>query len=337
MHILVTGGSGYIGSHACVELLNAGYQVSVVDNLSNSKEASLLRVQEITGKSLFFHKVDLMDRPALEAVFQTAKFDAVMHFAGLKAPGESVQLPLRYYHNNITGTVVLCELMERYQVKNLIFSSSCTVYGDPASVPVREDFPCFQQANPYGRTKRICEQIFEDLFVSDPAWNIALLRYFNPVGAHPSGHIGEDPRGTPNNLLPYISQVAVGRYPFVRVWGNDYPTPDGTGIRDYIHVVDLVQGHLKALEKLQEKPGLVVYNLGNNRGYSVLELIAAFEKACGKPIPYKIFDRRPGDIAVSYSDASKANRELDWRCERGLEEICQDTWRWQSQNPQGYQ
>jgi len=233
--------------------------------------------------------------------------------------------------------VVLCEVMARFHVKKLIFSSSCTVYGDPASVPIREDFPCFQQANPYGRTKRVCEQIYLDLVVSDPAWNIALLRYFNPVGAHPSGRIGEDPRGTPNNLLPYISQVAVGRYPYVRVWGNDYPTPDGTGVRDYIHVVDLVQGHLKALEKLQENPGLVAYNLGNNRGYSVLELIAAFEKACGKPIPYKVFDRRPGDIAVSYADAGKANRELGWRGERGIDEICQDTWRWQSQNPKGYE
>lgn len=336
MHILVTGGAGYIGSHACLELLNAGYQVSVVDNLYNSKEAAVLRVQELAGQSLFFHEVDLMDRAALEAVFQTAEFDAVMHFAGFKAPGESVSLPLRYYHNNITGTVVLSEVMAQFHVKNLIFSSSCTVYGDPASVPIREDFPCFQQANPYGRTKRICEQIFQDLVISDPAWNIALLRYFNPVGAHPSGRIGEDPRGTPNNLLPYISQVAVGRYPYVRVWGSDYPTPDGTGIRDYIHVVDLAQGHLKALEKLQENPGLVVYNLGNNRGYSVLEVIKAFEKACGKPVPYQFFDRRPGDIAISYSDASKANHELGWHGKRGIDEICQDTWRWQSNNPKGY-
>jgi UDP-glucose 4-epimerase len=336
MHILVTGGTGYIGSHACLELLNAGYQVSMVDNLSNSKETSLQRVQELTGKSLKFHKVDLTDRLALEAVFQKTNFDAVMHFAGLKAPGESVSLPLRYYYNNITGTVNLCEVMAQYQVKNIIFSSSCTVYGDPASVPIREDFPCTQQANPYGRTKRFCEQIFEDLIVSDPSWNIALLRYFNPVGAHPSGRIGEDPRGIPVNLLPYISQVAVGRYPFVRVWGHDYPTPDGTGIRDYIHVVDLVLGHLKALEKLAEKPGLVTYNLGNNRGYSVLELISAFEKACGKPIPYQFLDRRPGDIAVSYADASKANKELGWHSQCGIAEICQDTWRWQSNNPNGY-
>ncbi len=336
MHILVTGGAGYIGSHACLELMNAGYQITVVDNLSNSKETSLQRVQELTGKSLDFHKVDLTDRPALEAVFKKTRFDAVMHFAGLKSPGESVSLPLRYYYNNITGTVNLCEVMAQFQVKNIIFSSSCTVYGDPASVPIREDFPCTQQANPYGRTKRFCEQIFEDLIVSDPSWNIALLRYFNPVGAHPSGRIGEDPRGIPVNLLPYISQVAVGRYPFVRVWGRDYPTPDGTGIRDYIHVVDLVLGHLKALEKLAEKPGLVIYNLGNNRGYSVLELISAFEKACGKTIPYQFLDRRPGDIAVSYADASKANRELGWHCQRDIAEICQDTWRWQSNNPKGY-
>ena len=312
MHILVTGGAGYIGSHTCLELLNAGYRVSVVDNLSNSKETSLLRVQELTGKSLSFHKVDLLDRSALESVFQTDSFDAVIHFAGLKAIGESINIPLCYYHNNITSTVILCEVMACHDVKQLLFSSSAVVYGEPSSVPIREDFPCDQQANPYGRTKRMIEQILQDLAYADPDWNITLLRYFNPVGAHPSGRIGEDPNGPPNNLLPYISQVAVGRYPYVRVWGNDYPTPDGTGIRDYIHVLDLAQGHLKALEKLQlekksSKPGVEIYNLGTNRGYSVLELIAAFEKACGKPIPYKVFDRRTGDVAVSYADASKAN------------------------------
>jgi UDP-glucose 4-epimerase len=341
MHILVTGGAGYIGSHACLELLNAGYQVTVVDSLVNSKEISLHRVQELTGKSLAFHHVDLLDRPALEAVFRMDSFDAVMHFAGLKAVGESVSIPLRYYYNNITSTAQLCEVMAHHHVKNLIFSSSAVVYGEPASVPIREDFPVHQQFSPYGRTKRMIEQILQDLVVSDPQWNITMLRYFNPVGAHPSGRIGEDPRGTPNNLLPYIAQVAVGRHSYVRVWGDDYPTPDGTGIRDYIHVLDLVQGHLKALEKqthnqLNSKPGLEIYNLGTNRGFSVLELISAFEKACGKRIPYKVFERRSGDVAVSYADASKANAELGWSSQRGLAEICQDAWRWQSNNPNGY-
>jgi UDP-glucose 4-epimerase len=337
MHILVTGGAGYIGSHTCVELLQAGHQVTVVDNLYNSKETALRRVQQLTGKPLSFHKVDLLDREGLERVFNSAVFDAVIHFAALKAPGESVSQPLRYYENNISGSVLLFELMARHQVKNIVFSSSATVYGEPPSVPIREDFPTDCQVNPYGHTKRMMEIMLEDVHTADPEWNIAILRYFNPVGAHPSGWIGEDPNGIPNNLMPYIAQVAVGRQPFLRVWGNDYPTPDGTGVRDYIHVVDLAIGHLKALEKLQTRSGLVIYNLGSNRGYSVLEVLHAFEKASGKPIPYQILDRRPGDIPVSYADTSKANRELDWRAERGIDEICQHTWRWQSNNPQGYE
>ncbi len=337
MHILVTGGAGYIGSHACVELLQAGYQVTVVDNLYNSKKAALERVQELAGRLLAFHKVDLLDRAGMESVFNSAIFEAVIHFAALKAPGESVSQPLRYYENNISGSVLLFELMERHGVKNIVFSSSATVYGDPASVPVREDSPTDHQVNPYGHTKRMMEIILQDLHIADPSWNIAILRYFNPVGAHPSGRIGEDPNGIPNNLLPYIAQVAVGRLPFLRVWGDNYPTPDGTGVRDYIHVVDLAIGHIKALEKLQTHPGLVIYNLGSNRGYSVLEMVRAFEKASGRPIPYQIFDRRPGDIATSYADASKANRELHWRTMRGIDEICLDAWRWQSNNPQGYE
>jgi UDP-glucose 4-epimerase len=337
MNILVTGGAGYIGSHTCVELLQAGDEVTVVDNLYNSKAEALRRVQELAGKDLTFHQVDLLDRPALEAVFRSQTFDAVIHFAALKAPGESVRQPLRYYQNNLTGTLVLCELMARYGVKDLVFSSSCTVYGEAASVPVREDFPCHQQVNPYGRTKRMIEVILEDIQAADPAWNIALLRYFNPVGAHPSGRIGEDPQGIPNNLMPVISQVAVGRLPELKVYGDDYPTPDGTGVRDYIHVVDLASGHLKALEKLQTGPGLVIYNLGTQRGYSVLELVHAFQRISGKPIPYRVVERRPGDVATSYADASKARRELGWRAERGIDEMCADVWRWQSSYPKGYE
>ena len=335
MNVLVTGGAGYIGSHTCLELLEAGYNITVVDNLVNSKEESLRRVQQLAGKALLFHKVDLLDRPALEAVFQAQSFDAVIHFAGLKAVGESVNIPLRYYHNNLTGTLTLLETMARFGVKNLVFSSSATVYGSAEKMPLQEDYP-LSAASPYGRTKWIIEMMLQDLYVSDASWNLILLRYFNPVGAHPSGRIGEDPQGVPNNLLPYVAQVAVGRHPAVRVWGNDYPTPDGTGVRDYIHVMDLASGHLKALEKLASNPGIAAYNLGTNRGYSVLEVIAAFEKTCGRPIPYQIMARRPGDVATSYADAGKANRELGWRSQRGLDEICQDAWRWQSQNPAGY-
>jgi UDP-glucose 4-epimerase len=336
MKILVTGGAGYIGSHTCVELLQEGYEITVVDNLSNSKEESLKRVQELTGKLLTFHKVDLLDRGALEAIFQNANFEAVIHFAGFKAVGESVRFPLSYYHNNITGTVSLLEVMARHGVKDIVFSSSSTVYGDPRTVPLKEEFP-YAPVNPYGRTKWMIEQIMQDIHVADPAWNIALLRYFNPVGAHPSGRIGEDPQGIPNNLLPFIAQVAVGRLPEVRVFGGDYPTPDGTGIRDYIHVVDLAKGHLQAMDKLHAKPGVVVYNLGTNHGYSVLEVIAAFEKSCGRKIPYRIVERRPGDAAISYADASKANRELGWYSNKGIDEICADMWRWQSNNPNGYE
>lgn len=335
MKILVTGGAGYIGSHTCVELLNAGYEIIVVDNLSNSKEESLKRVKEITGKTLEFYKVDLLDRDALRAVFAKTKIDAVIHFAGFKAVGESVQIPLKYYHNNITGTLMLCEVMKEYEVKNIVFSSSATVYGDPHRVPITEDFP-LSATNPYGRTKLMIEDILRDLHVSDNLMNIAILRYFNPVGSHKSGRIGESPNDIPNNLMPYISQVAVGKLSMLSVFGSDYPTPDGTGVRDYIHIVDLAIGHLAALKKLDAKPGIVTYNLGTGRGYSVLEMVKAFEKASGKNIPYRITARRPGDIAACYADPSKAKREMGWSAVRDIDEMCADTWRWQSANPNGY-
>ncbi|MEN8180461.1 MAG: UDP-glucose 4-epimerase GalE [Pseudomonadota bacterium] len=336
MRILVTGGAGYIGSHTCLELLDAGYQVVVVDNLSNSNEEALRRVQQLTGKTLEFHQVDLLDKDALDAVFSLGPVDAVIHFAGLKAVGESVSIPLRYYHNNITGTLNLCQVMKDHKVENLVFSSSATVYGDPHTVPITEDFP-LGATNPYGRTKWMIEEILRDIHYANPTWNIALLRYFNPVGAHASGQIGEDPNDIPNNLMPYISQVAVGKLAQLAVFGNDYPTPDGTGVRDYIHVVDLALGHLKALDRLNSKPGLVTYNLGTGRGYSVLEVVAAFEKASGKSIPYKIVDRRPGDIATCYADPSLAKKELGWSAELGVDQMCADAWRWQSLNPNGYE
>jgi UDP-glucose 4-epimerase len=336
MHILVTGGAGYIGSHTCLELLEAGHEVTVVDNLVNSKAESLRRVQEITGKTLTFHQVDLCDKPSLAAIFAQNQFDAVIHFASLKAVGESVAQPLRYYQNNLIGAMVLCEVMAEAKVYKLVFSSSATVYGDPQSVPIREDAP-LSATNPYGQTKLIIETMLRDLGVADPAWQIAILRYFNPVGAHSSGRIGEDPNGIPNNLLPFISQVAVGKLPQLKVYGNSYPTPDGTGVRDYIHVVDLALGHLQALEKLTTNPGIVTYNLGTGRGYSVLEMLAAFERACGKTLPYEIVAARPGDVAASYADPSKANSELGWRAERDIDAICIDTWRWQSANPRGYE
>jgi UDP-glucose 4-epimerase len=335
MNILVTGGAGYIGSHTCLELLQKGHEVVVVDNLMNSKEESLKRVQEITGKPLAFHRIDLLDRNALTEVFDHHKVDAVIHFAGLKAVGESVQIPLRYYHNNITGTIILCEIMAQHSVKNIVFSSSATVYGDPATTPIREDFPV-GPTNPYGRTKLMIEDILKDLHASDPSWNIALLRYFNPIGAHESGRIGEDPNGIPNNLLPYIAQVAIGKLHELSVFGNDYPTPDGTGVRDYIHVVDLAQGHLHALDRLASGCGVITYNLGTGRGYSVLEIVRAFEKASGKKIRYRVVGRRSGDIAVCYADPSGANKDLGWSAKRGIEEMCTDTWRWQSLNPHGY-
>ncbi len=335
MNILVTGGAGYIGSHTCVLLLEAGYEIIVVDNLVNSKEESLRRVEEITGKKLTFYKVDLLDRDNLEKVFEKHPIQAVIHFAGLKAMGESVMIPLDYFHNNLTGTLVLLKAMKKYNVNNIVFSSTAGIYGEAKTVPITEEFPLLP-LNPYSRSKLMIEDILRDLYHAEPQWNIALLRYFNPVGAHPSGRIGEDPKGIPNNLMPYVAQVAVGKHPFVRVWGKDYPTPDGTGIRDYIHVMDLSDGHIKALEKLSEKPGLVTYNLGTGRGYSVMEVIEAFEKACGHKIPYQIMERRPGDAATSYADPSKANRELNWFAKKNIEEMCADACRWQSQNPNGF-
>ncbi len=335
MNILVTGGAGYIGSHTCLELLNAGHQVIVVDNLSNSKETSLIRVQELTGKKLVFHQVDLLDKPTLEKVFAAQPIDAVIHFAGLKAVGESVEIPLSYYHNNITGTINLCEVMKNHQVTTLVFSSSATVYGDPQTVPIKEDFP-LGPTNPYGRSKLMIEEILRDLYQAEQQWSIALLRYFNPVGAHESGRIGEDPNGIPNNLLPFISQVAVGKLEKLAVFGNDYPTPDGTGVRDYIHVVDLASGHLQALEKLSSGPGILTYNLGTGQGYSVLEMIRAFEKSSGQKVPYEIGGRRAGDIATCYADPSLARKELDWTASRGIETMTADAWRWQKGNPDGY-
>jgi UDP-glucose 4-epimerase len=336
MHILVTGGAGYIGSHTCLELLQAGHRVTVIDNLSNAKEESLRRVGRLTGKTVDFHKVDLLERDALEEVFSSCDaIDAVIHFAGLKAVGESVQKPLAYYHNNITGTLVLCEIMASHGVKNLVFSSSATVYGDPQTVPITEDFP-LSCTNPYGYTKLMIEQILKDLVAADPEWSVSLLRYFNPVGAHQSGLIGEDPRGIPNNLMPYICLVAVGKQEVLSVFGDDYPTKDGTGVRDYIHVVDLALGHIRAIERIAGKPGVFVYNLGTGQGYSVLEMVAAFARASGRKIPYRITPRRPGDIAACYADPTKARRELDWQAERGLKEMCEDAWKWQMQNPDGF-
>lgn len=335
MHILVTGGAGFIGSHTCVELLESGYKVTVIDNLSNSSQKSLNRVQKISSRSLTFHQIDLLDQPSLEHVFSSNSFDAVIHFAGLKAVGESVQKPLDYYQNNLTGTINLLQAMTRHKIKNLVFSSSATVYGLSDQVPFTEDSP-LSATNPYARTKLFIEHILTDLQISHPGWNIIILRYFNPIGAHPSGLIGEDPHGIPNNLLPFISQVAVGKLDKLTVFGNDYPTPDGTGIRDYIHVVDLAIGHVKALEKLYTSPGLAVYNLGTGKGSSVLEVISAFEKASGKTIPYQFAPRRAGDVAISFADCSKAQKELGWKATKTLEDMCTDTWRWQSQNPQGY-
>ncbi len=337
MSILVTGGAGYIGSHTCLELLQAGYSVIVIDNLSNSKFESLRRVQEITGKSLAFHQVDLLDYTALDRVLNENTIEAVIHFAALKAPGESVVQPLRYYHNNLTGTLNLCRCMQAHGVKNIVFSSSATVYGEVNQPPLHEEMPLGSVINPYGWTKMMMEQILRDVYTADISWNIAILRYFNPVGAHASGRIGEDPNGIPNNLLPYIAQVAVGKLPILNVYGNDYATPDGTCIRDYIHVVDLAQGHVKALEKIFSRPGAVTYNLGTGRGNSVKEVITAFEKACGKSIPYRVVERRTGDLPISYADPSKAARELGWKAQRDIDTMCLDTWRWQHNNPNGYE
>ena len=335
MKILVTGGAGYIGSHTCIELLNENYDVVVLDNLSNSSEESLVRVKNITGKSLEFYKADLLDKKQITAVFSEHKIDGVIHFAGLKAVGESVLIPLRYFHNNIIGTLNLLEVMNEFNVKNIVFSSSATVYGNPASLPIKENFP-LSATNPYGRTKLMIEEILQDIYLSDKNWNIALLRYFNPVGAHKSGEIGEDPFGIPNNLVPYISQVALGFLPQVSVFGNDYDTPDGTGIRDFIHVVDLASGHIKTLAKLFTNPGLMIYNLGTGIGYSVLEMIKGFEAASGKNVPYKIVDRRPGDIAACWADPAKAKEDLGWKADKTLTDMCKDTWNWQKNNPNGY-
>lgn len=336
MEILVTGGTGYIGSHTCVELVNAGYEVIVVDNLSNSNNVSLYRIHELTGKPIKFYNVDLLDKDSLETIFLDNKIDAVIHFAGYKAVGESVQIPLNYYHNNITGTLVLCQVMQKFNIKRMVFSSSATVYSPAKLGAISEDFP-LGATNPYGRTKLMIEDILRDLYISDNSWSISLLRYFNPIGAHSSGRIGEDPNGIPNNLTPFITQVAVGKLENLRVFGDDYPTPDGTGIRDYIHVVDLALGHLKAIERVMVSTGVEAYNLGTGKGYSVLEMIRAFEQVSGRNIPYTIVDRRPGDVAVCYADPSKAERELGWVAERGIEEMCADAWRWQLHNPNGYE
>mgnify|MGYP002773722005 FL=1 len=335
MKILVTGGAGYIGSHTCVELLNAGYEIVVLDNLSNSCERALEVVKEITGKDFPFYKVDMLDYDEMEKVFKENKIDSVIHFAGLKAVGESTQIPIKYYHNNITGTLNLLELMEKYDVNNIVFSSSATVYGKPKTVPITEDFP-LSTTNPYGSTKLMIENILTDVTKANAKLSAALLRYFNPIGAHKSGKMGEDPKGIPNNLLPYVAQVAVGKLKEVGVFGNDYETKDGTGVRDYIHVVDLALGHIKTVEHCSNKPGVHIYNLGTGNGYSVLEIIKAFSKACGKEIPYKIMARRPGDIAECYANAEKAKRELGWVAERGIDEMCEDSWRWQKNNPDGF-
>ena len=333
--VLVTGGAGYIGSHMCVELLQAGYEVVVLDNLTNSSARSLQAVQRITQKSLQFVEADLRDSAKLEVLFRAHDISAVLHFAGLKAVGESVAKPMLYYDNNVNGTLRLIEAMTAADVKTLVFSSSATVYGMPETVPIDECFPT-APINPYGRTKLQVEEILQDLQVADPKWRISLLRYFNPVGAHPSGEIGEDPNDIPNNLMPYIAQVAVGRLPCVNVFGGDYATPDGTGVRDYIHVVDLARGHLQALKYLAQSPGVGIHNLGTGRGYSVLEVISGFERACGREIPYRIVERRPGDAAQSYADPSKANRELGWEATMDIDQMCADSWRWQMGHPNGY-
>lgn len=335
MKILVTGGAGYIGSHTCVELLNRGYEIVVLDNLDNSCEKSLDVIKKLTGKDFKFYKIDLLDYEGTNRVFEENKFDSVIHFAGLKAVGESTAIPIRYYHNNITGTLNLLDIMQKHDVYNIVFSSSATVYGMPKTVPITEDFP-LSTTNPYGSTKLMIENILQDVYKSNNKWSATLLRYFNPIGANKSGEMGEDPKGIPNNLLPYISQVAVGKLEYLHVFGNDYDTKDGTGVRDYIHVVDLALGHIKAIEKKTNQPGVHIYNLGTGNGYSVLEMVDAFEKASGKKVPYKIEARRPGDIAQCYANPQKAKDELDWQATRGIDEMCEDSWRWQSTHPNGF-
>ncbi|WP_263079833.1 UDP-glucose 4-epimerase GalE [Endozoicomonas sp. Mp262] len=336
MKILVTGGAGYIGSHTCVELLEAGHHIVVLDNLCNSSPEALRRVEQITGGVIPFIEGDIRDKHLLRQMFTAHKFDAVMHFAGLKAVGESCEMPLKYYENNISGTITLCQVMAEFDVKKMIFSSSATVYGDPHALPIKEDFP-LSATNPYGHSKLVIEEMLRALYKSDNTWNIALLRYFNPVGAHPSGMIGEDPNDIPNNLMPYISQVAIGKLARLSVFGDDYPTKDGTGVRDYIHVVDLARGHVRALEKLaDDNRDCHVWNLGVGKGFSVLEMVKAFEMASGREVPYVIADRRPGDIAACYAHPEKAERELGWKAEHTLDDIMVDSWRWQSENPAGY-
>ncbi len=336
MRILVTGGAGYIGSHTCVELLNEGYEVVIMDNLYNSSRKAVDRVEQITGKKVTFYETDMLDQAGVKALFDQEQIDAVIHFAGLKAVGESVRKPIEYYRNNIAGTLNLCDEMRKHGVKNIIFSSSATVYGDPAQIPITEECPKGVCTNPYGWTKHMLEQILTDIHTADPEWNVILLRYFNPIGAHKSGLIGEDPKGIPNNLVPYIAQVAIGKHPHINVFGNDYDTPDGTGVRDYIHVVDLAVGHVKAIKKLADKEGVSIYNLGTGVGYSVLDVIHAYEKACGKKLPYVIQPRRAGDIATCYSRCDKAAKELGWTAKYGIEDMCADSWNWQSKNPNGY-
>ncbi|MGZ7148254.1 UDP-glucose 4-epimerase GalE [Bacillus sp. BC08] len=336
MAILITGGAGYIGSHTCIELLNNNYKIIVVDNLSNSSIESLNRVKEITGKQFEFYKESVLNREKMNEIFLRNNIEAVIHFAGFKAVGESTTIPLTYYYNNVMSTIILCDVMQKHNVKKFIFSSSATVYGIPKTSPITEEFP-LSVTNPYGQTKLMIEQIMRDVAKADDEWSIALLRYFNPFGAHKSGRIGEDPNGVPNNLMPYVTQVAVGKLKELNIFGNDYPTKDGTGVRDYIHVVDLAKGHVKALEKVLETEGIEAYNLGTGKGYSVLEMVKAFEKVSGKKIPYKVIGRRPGDVAICFADVSKAKRELGWEAEYGLEEMCVDSWRWQVNNKNGYQ
>ncbi len=337
MRVLVTGGAGFIGSHTVVELLNEGFEVVVIDNLENASREALKRVEKITGKEIFFYENDVRDRAALELIFTAHKIDWVIHFAGLKAVGESVKKPLEYYDNNLISTLVLLETMRKFGVKNFVFSSSATVYGNPERLPLDEECAVGGTTNPYGTSKYMQERILCDLCASDPEWNVALLRYFNPVGAHESGLIGEDPKGIPNNLMPYVAQVASGKLKEIGVFGNDYPTPDGTGVRDYIHVVDLAKGHVAAIKGLAEKKGAHIYNLGTGNGYSVLDMIHAFEKACGKKLPYSIKPRRAGDIPACYATSKKAEEELGWRAEYDLEKMCLDQWNWQKNNPNGYE
>lgn len=336
MSILVTGGTGYIGSHTSIELLQAGYDIVIVDNFCNSKPEVLNRIEELSGKKPKFYEVDILDREGLNKVFDENNIEAVIHFAGLKAVGESVEKPIEYYENNISGTLVLCDVMRKHNVKKIVFSSSATVYGINNKVPFSEDMPTASATNPYGSTKLFIEQILSDIYVSDNEWSVALLRYFNPIGAHESGRIGEDPNGIPNNLMPYITQVAVGKRKELSVFGNDYDTHDGTGVRDYIHVVDLAKGHLKAVGKVLSSNGVEAYNLGTGIGYSVLDVVNSFEKASGQKVPYKIVERRAGDIATCYADATKALKELGWKAEKNLDDMCRDSWRWQKNNPNGY-